>query len=461
MSPRSNEQQNGAASDQQNATRLPPQDLESEQCLLGSMLLSALAIDEAQTIVQPEHFYADCNSRICEAIYAMRDRNRDIDPVTLGKELEARKSLADVGGVPYLVQLIETVPHSGHAASYARAVRECWVRRKIIETCTESLRSAYDLSADTQDVLVQHDNATQCLLQTGVRAAEVQTLGQAMMAAVVKDEEERARITINTGYAELDEITGGLRGGNLIVVAARASMGKTALCNNLALRLIQSKRPTLFFSLEQSAAEIGERMVSIEGGVSAHKLRKGELNEVELSQCAESQNRMHGLPLYIDDEGERKVSQIGSVVRLFRRRHQIEVVIIDYLQLIRPDDERVNREQQVARSSRALKHLARSLNVPVIVLAQLNREVEKRDNKRPKLSDLRESGSVEQDADQVWAIHRPDYYDPEDSPGEAEIHVLKNRNGPTGKARLFWQKEFMRFVEPLEAQISNANGDDW
>lgn len=452
---------NGNANEATGTARLPPQDLESERCLLGSMLLAGPAIDEAQTIVQHEHFYADANRRICEAIYAMRDKNRDIDPVTLGKELERRKELTEVGGVAYLVQLIESVPHAAHAATYARAVRETWIRRRIIDTCVESLKFAYDLSADTEDVLVQHDNATQCLLETGVRAAEVQTLGQALMAAVERDEEEQARVNINTGYADLDEITGGLRGGNLIIVAARASMGKTAFCNNLALRLVQAGRPTLFFSLEQSAAEIGERMVSIEGGVSAHKLRKGELNEIEHAKCAESQNRMHGLPLFIDDTGERTVSQLSSVVRLFRRRHQISVVIVDYLQLIRPDDEGVNREQQVARSSRALKHLARNLNVPVIVLAQLNREVEKRENKRPKLSDLRESGSVEQDADQVWAIHRPDYYDPEDSPGEAEIHVLKNRNGPTGKARLYWQKEFMRFVEPVEAQISNANGNDW
>lgn len=453
-------ERSGSNGNQSNGqSRLPPQDLESERCLLGSMLLSGPAIDECQTIVQPEHFYADCNRRICDAVYAMRDKNRDIDPITVGKELERRKELAEVGGVPYLVQLIESVPHAGHAGTYSRQVREAWVRRRIIETCSESLKCAYDLSADTQDVLVQHDNATQCLLETGVRATEVLTLAQALMAAVEMDEQDRQRINIKTGYAELDEITGGLRGGNLIVIAARASMGKTAFCNNLALRLVQAGRPTLFFSLEQSAAEIGERMVSIEGGVSAHKLRKGELDEVEQQQCAESQNRMHGLPLFIDDEGERKVSQIGSVVRLFRRRHQIEVVIVDYLQLIRPDDEDVNREQQVARSSRALKHLARHLNVPVIVLAQLNREVEKRENKRPKLSDLRESGSVEQDADQVWAIHRPDYYDPEDSPGEAEIHVLKNRNGPTGKTRLFWQKEFMQFIEPLQAQVENAN--DW
>lgn len=441
------------------ASRLPPQDLEAERAVLGAMLLSGPAIDEVQAVVAPDHFYGDPNRRICEAIFSMRDRNKDVDSITLLRELEKRKDVDEVGGKAYIVQLISDVPHTAYAGHYAGYVRKAWVKRTIIDACTETLRLAYAKDSNAEDILVHHDNATQKLLETGVNASEVCTLSKALVDALVTKDEDRAHPTVNTGYAELDEMSGGLRGGNMIVVAARASMGKTAFANNLALRLIRNGHPTLFFSLEQGSLEIGERMLSIDSGVSAHSLRRGEVDDVERQLLNDTQNRINDFPLYIDDRGDRNVSQIGATVRLFRRRHKIEVVMVDYLQMIRADDDNVNREQQVARTSRALKSLARTLDIPVLVLAQLNREVEKRPDKRPKLSDLRESGSVEQDADQVWAIHRHDYYDPEDHPGEAEICVLKNRNGPTGRVRLAWQKESMRFTEPEFAPV--AAGEDW
>lgn len=443
--------------------KLPPQNLDAERSMLGGMMLSPMAIDEAQAVIEPEHLYADQNRRVCEAIFWLRDHNRDVDAITVGRELEKRKELADIGGTAYLIQLMESVPHAAHTKHYAEIVRECWVKRTIIDSCTTMLRKAYDPSVSGEDALTQHDNETQRLLETGVHAAEIGTLASALMDALTEDKEERERSIVPTGYAELDDRTGGLRGGNLIVVAARASMGKTALANNLILSMIRAQRPVLFFSLEQGAKEIGERMLSIDSEVSAHKLRKSELTPEDHAVIAESQNRMAALPLFIDDRGERTVAQIGATIRLFRRRHKIEAVVIDYLQLIKPEDSNAVREQQVARSSRALKHLARNLNVPIVVLAQLNRDIEKRDNKRPRLSDMRESGAVEQDADQVWAIHRPEYYDAADSPGVAEIHVLKNRNGPIGVVRMYWIAENMRFVEQSieEAAALSQKSLEW
>lgn len=439
------------------AGKLPPQDLEAERAVLGGCMLSPDSIDELQPMLAPEHFYAAPHRQLCEVIYSLRDRNKTVDPIALGRELEARNWLADVGGAPYLITCMESVPHAQHAKYYAGLVKDAWRRRIIIEQCAETLRGAYDAGQKTDEIVARHDTATQKLLETTVSSADVMSIGRIMETLLdrrVEEEEREARPALKTEYYALDELSGGMRGGNVIIVAARSSMGKTAFALDIVRNLTLGGHPVLMFSLEMGSLDIAERLLSAQSGVAGHRIRKQELTDADHREIAEADNVLHGLPLHVDDRGELNCAMIGAVARRMKRSHDIELVVVDYLQLVTPDREHHNREREVSEISKRMKRLARNIDLPVLLLSQLSREVEKRERKRPRLSDLRESGAIEQDADQVWFIHRPDYYDPEDHPGQAEIIVSKNRNGPTSSPNqqvwLHWQADTMHFAEPAE-----------
>lgn len=428
--------------------KLPPQNLEAERSVIGGCLLDNRAIDEAQLVVEAHQFYADPHRRMFAAICDLRNKNLEVDAVLLGHELQSREELAEIGGPAYIATCMEAVPHAAHTAHYAQIVREKWVKRTVIDGCTDTLRMAYSDASDLDDVIGQLDASTQRMLETSANSSEVLSMSQVLLSAL-DDEDRPRRQGKQTGFTELDTLTGGMVGGSLIIIGARPSMGKTAFAIGVMLNLTKAGTPVLFFSLEQSSLEISERILSMESKVSLYKMKQGDLGEMDHFAFNEARNALNDIPLEIDERSQRNMSQISATARLLRRTKGIQAVVIDYLQLIdTPAGQRRSRsrEEEISDISRSLKLLARSLDVPVIVLAQLNRDVEKRTDNKPRMSDLRNSGALEQDADQIWLMHRPDYYEPDERPGEAEILVEKNRNGPTGKVVLQFIKESMRFV---------------
>ncbi len=476
------------------ADHSPPQNLEAERGVLGSILLVNDVFDEIADSLRAEHFYLDAHRRIFQAINDLRESGvHGLDAVTVGEALARRNELNEVGGVEGLLEILRGVPHAAHARYYADIVREKWMLRRLIYACTEILRESYDEAEDPQDLLAK---AEQSIFQI----VEQQESGQQIeLRDILLDTFDRINDRLQnqgsisgltTGFSDLDQKTNGLQPSELIILAARPSMGKTALVVNMAEAVAVHAHATwserirrdelegrphpvgqhstggaLIFSLEQSKVELAERFLCIRARLQVHKLRKGDLNEDERDLLLRVSSELSELPLYIDDQPGRSMSQISAIARRLRRRVHIGLVIIDYLQLIEPEDKRAPREQQIAQITRRLKFLAKELQIPVIALAQLNRGVETRDDKRPRLADLRESGAIEQDADIVMFLHRPEMYEEDDRPGEAELIVAKHRSGPTGIVPLAFSKESMRFhdfsplAEPEGGYFSGPTSD--
>jgi len=447
--------------------RLPPQNLDAERSLLGCMLLANESIDEIGDLIQPQNFYSDAHQRIADTIFRLYEtKYGGIDAVTVAEELEKHKELDEIGGVLYLSEIQDTVPHAAHAKYYANIIRDKFIQRTLKEACTTILRDIFDEPQETQELLQKAEQLIfQILEQRG--AADKLEIRDILMDAFDeisrRSEQEGGTSGQSTGFQDLDSLTSGLQKSELIIIAARPSMGKTAFACNIAQAVSQNAKaerdqstqnqldtavPTngvLLFSLEQSKLELAERLLCSFGKIDGHKLRQGELDSDERMRLLEASGRLSELPIFIDDQPSRSMAEIGAICRRVKRRYGVGLVIVDYLQLIEPDDRKAPREQQVARIARRLKALAKEMNIPVIALAQLNRGVELRENKRPRLADLRESGAIEQDADLVMFLHRPEAYDPADKPGLAELIVAKHRNGPTGIVPLTWRKECMRF----------------
>ena len=445
--------------------RLPPQNLDAERALLGSMLLSYEAIDEVAELVQARHFYLDAHVRIAEAIFRLSETTiGGIDAVTVAEELEKRGELDRIGGPAYLARVLETVPHAAHARYYAEIVRDKFVRRMLREASTAILKEIDEDDSETEALL---GNAEARIFQILDREGEDEKfslrdiLEDAMSGIHSRIADEGTVSGISSGFEKLDDLTSGLQPAALVIVAARPSMGKTAfVCNiakSVALNAYEAYQQQLsppekgpgggviVFSLEQSRVELAERLLCIFGKFDGLKVKKGELDAEETEQLLQIATRLSELPIFIDDIPGRNMAQISAICRRIKNRFGLGMVVIDYLQLIEPDDPKMPREQQVAQIARRLKFLAKEMSVPVIALAQLNRGVDLRTDKRPKLADLRESGAIEQDADLVMFLHREDAYDPGERPGEADLIVAKNRNGPTGNVPLTWIKESMRF----------------
>jgi replicative DNA helicase len=446
------------------SARLPPQNLVAERSVLGCLLLENSAMDEIADVLRAEHFYSDIHQLLYTTIGKMREDGRGVDFVTLMDELHERNKLAEIGGAAYLLEIGESVPYAAHVKYYAEIIRDKWVQRSLTNICTEILRECYEGSDETGELLKRAEQGIFGIFEQQETASKISMddIMHEMLDRLNARMAKEGNISgLSTGFADLDRQTNGFQPSELVILAARPSMGKTALVCNIAEWVAGAgETATVIFSLEQSKLELAERFVCIRAKLDGHRLRKGLLEPAERHALLEASSELSRIPLFIDDSPGRTVAQIGAICRRLKRRNNLGLVIIDYLQLIEPEDKRANREQQIAQITRRLKGIAKENGLPLIALSQLNRGVELREDKRPRLADLRESGAIEQDADIVMFLHRPDAYNPEDRPGLAEIIVAKHRSGPTGIVSLAWRRESMRF-DNYDGAIDSSVADNF
>ncbi len=445
------------------AERLPPQNIEAEQSLLGSILIDPEALVRVSTTVRPEDFYRETHGIIYEAALELHERRQPADFVTLRDALEQRNQLELVGGTAYLTTLVNSVPTSAHAEYYANIVQRTATLRRLIDAATEITGLAYKPTDDVEEVI---DHAEQILFAVAERR---HTRDLAPISQVVARYYERIQflaerdqpLGIPTGFEQLDALLGGLQPSDLIILAGRPGMGKTALA--LTIATSAAKRfgiRVALFSLEMSAEQLVQRLIAAETGINSQRLRKGKVEEHEWQLIVQAASALSETNVFIDDSPMLTVMEMRSKARRLHSQYGLDLVVVDYLQLMQGDRRSENRVQEISNISRGLKALARELNVPVLALSQLSRAVESRQDKRPQLSDLRESGSIEQDADVVLFIYRDAmYYKTEEewahvykdrpyTPGVAEVWVSKQRNGPAGKkVDLFFVEDLAVFHE--------------
>jgi replicative DNA helicase len=442
--------------------KVPPQDLDAERSVLGSILADVDVIDDVLQHVQGHHFYSDAHRQMFETIHAMYEGGtRGIDAVTLGHELERKGILAEIGGPSTILTVMQAVPHAAHAEYYAKIVREKFLQRSLINACTESLREAYHGREQAEEIVAKAEQRIYQIAedQTGLDRIAIGDILNLTFERIFHRMDQEGTISgVSTGFHGLDDATSGFQPSELIIIAARPAMGKTAFVCNVMLNVALGGHPVLLFSLEQSRLELAERLLCIHGKIDGHKLRQGELDEIEQHTLMETANSLRELKIFIDDTAGRTISQVAAIARRIKRRHGLGLIVIDYLQLVEADERNLPREQQISSITRRMKFLAKDLDIPVIALSQLNRSVEQRQDKRPQLGDLRESGAIEQDADVVMFLHRPEAYDPEDRPGEADLIVAKNRHGPTPIVQLVWIRTMMRFGDRAPTHITGGDG---
>jgi replicative DNA helicase len=429
---------------------------QSQDCLIGAILHDANCLDEVSGVIQAEDFSDDACRTIFRVTQALHEAGKPIDLALVGEELLRRKQLDNVGGAAHLYDLFSSVATAGNASYYARQVKDASLLRQLAWAGEKITCNARDQS-DSPEALLEE--AEQTIFAIGERAVagEAVPLHEALVETMqrvndrsTKDEDQ---VAVPSGLQALDDLTCGFHPGELIVVAARPSLGKTAVAVAIAANVARGHQlPVFFASLEQSRHEICERLLAAESEVSGLLIRSGRITQKHADKLTAARDLLSDAPIYIDDAGTQTVGRIAAVARRLKRRQGVRLVIVDYLQLITPEDRRAPRHEQVASISRRLKQLARDLQLPVIALAQLNRESEGRQDKRPRLADLRESGSIEADADTVLLLHRPDESGTSD---RLDIIIGKQRNGPTGEISVRFVKELMR-VEDLTAAALNA-----
>jgi replicative DNA helicase len=432
--------------------RLPPQSREAERCVLGSMMRDNAVIGDVLQTLSLENFYVDAHQKIFEGITKLNDAGQPVDLVVLAEWLTAQKYIEDIGGPTYLAELWDAAPTAANADYYARIVRDKAIIRSLIHTSNEVLRDAFDNVSPAEEMLEAAERKILDIAQHGI-IGETISLQDAMNEAYeridARAKKEYTHTGVMTGYNDLDEITAGLHANELILLAARPSIGKTALALNIIRHVILGKAAppakVFFVSLEQSRIEIAERLLIAHARVDSHKLRKGNLSHEDMQRMIGAGDVLRGGTLFIDDTPQQSMLRIAANARRLRKRHEIGLVVIDYLQLIDPENKRDSRQEQVAQISRRLKFLARELKIPVMALAQVNRSSEDRSEHKPRLSDLRESGSLEQDADTVMMLHRPGKYEGGTEDNVMEVIIAKQRNGPTGEINLTFLKDCMLF----------------
>jgi replicative DNA helicase len=431
--------------------RLPPQNRDAERSVLGSMLRDNAVINDVVQIVQPEHFYSDAHQKIFLGVVALyQERGQPADLVTLANHLVGQKQIEDVGGYPYLAELWDAAPTAANAEHYAKIVRDKGMVRSLIHAGTEILRDAYDEAMSADELLAGAEKKIFDIAEKGV-AGQTFTLTQILEEAYDRIDQrlQKGHASVSglaTGFLDLDEKTAGLQNSELIILAARPSVGKTAFALNIARNVvIEEGAPAFFVSLEMSRVELAERLLCCHARVDSHKLRKGALGSDDMDKLIEAGGVLRRAKLFIDDSPAQTMTRIAANARRLKLRQKIRLVVIDYLQLIEPENRRDPRQEQVAQVSRRLKFLAKDLQIPVLALAQVNRSSEERQDHRPRLGDLRESGSLEQDADTVMMLHRPELYEPGQHEGTVELIIAKQRNGPVGELNLTYLKQFMRF----------------
>lgn len=433
--------------------RTPPHNIEAEQAVIGAIFLEPEAFSTAAELLQVDDFYRAGHQRIYQAMTTLSDRGEPIDLVTVTTLLSDNQVLDEVGGVSYLTDLASSVPTAANIIHYSKIVEEKALLRRLIRTATDIVTTSFEKEGDVDDVL---NEAEKNILEVSGRtnAGSFKAIKDVLIEVYDNIEElhqNKAAVTgVPTGFRDLDKITSGFQSNDLIIVAARPSVGKTAFALNIAQNVAtKTEENVAIFSLEMGADQLVSRMLCAEGNIDSQRLRNGNLEPDDWGKLTMAMGSLSNAGIYIDDSPGIRVSEIRSKCRRLKQEHGLGMIIIDYLQLIQgSENSKENRQQEVSEISRSLKGLARELELPLIALSQLSRGVEQRQDKRPMMSDLRESGSIEQDADIVGFLYRDDYYDSEsEQQNIIEIIISKQRNGPTGTVELAFVKEYNKFVD--------------
>jgi replicative DNA helicase len=440
--------------------RLPPHSAEAEEAVLGSLLIDPDAIFDVASFLRPDAFYRVQNRWIYEAILSLSDRREPLDFITLTEELRRREQLEEVGGEGYVIGLINAVPTSINARSYGRLVEATSMRRKLIKAAGKIAEFAFD---EAEDINVVIDRSEQALFSISEERTtrDLVPIKQIARSYLERIEQLHERgdefIGVPTGFTDLDRLLGGLNKSDLIILAARPGMGKTSLQTTMAQTAAHryGKRIAIF-NLEMSGEQLVQRMIAAETRIDSQRLRRGDLHDHEWPIFMEAIGRLSETRIFIDDTPSITPNQLRTKCRRLYAEHGLDMIMIDYLQLMQAERSSNNRVMEISEISRSLKGLARELDVPVVAAAQLSRAVEQRQDKRPLLSDLRDSGSIEQDADIVMFIYRDEYYNPDttERPNIAELNIAKHRNGPTGTIDLYWHGKLATFRNLQRQEIT-------
>lgn len=440
--------------------RIPPNSVEAEQSVLGAMLLDKEAISTATEIISGEDFYREAHKEIFEAIVDIYNRSEPVDLITLTEKLKTRKTLDVVGGITFLTNLMDAVPTTHNVKYYAKIIEEKSLLRRLIRTANDIISKSYQASDEIGDII---DDAEKGIFNISLnRSTQGFTHVKNILNVNFDKIEElylnKGKITgVSTGFTDLDGKLSGLQKSDLVLIAARPSMGKSSFMMNIVQHAaVRDKVTTAIFSLEMSKEQLTQRLLCAEALIDAHRLRIGDINEDEWVKLARSMGPLSEAPIFIDDTPAISITEMRAKCRRLKLEHNLGLIVIDYLQLMQGKSSSESRQQEISEISRSLKALAREINVPVVALSQLSRAPEMRADHRPILSDLRESGAIEQDADVVMFLYRDEYYHPDsEKKNIGEIIIAKQRNGPTGTVELVWLGQFTKFVNKEKYMAAN------
>lgn len=439
---------------QTNTQKLPPQNIEAEQSLLGALLIDKDAIVEVAEVLLPDHFYRELqHGQIYSAILELYEKRDPIDLVTVTEKLKQKGMLDRVGGSAYLTELVNTVPTAAHVISYARIIKEHAIRRQLIKNSTRFIEESFDERKDLFEIIEECEQSIFSLSQQNIKRDFIQLKDAIAQSFDRLDELQRSSGKLRgvpTGFKDLDNKLAGMQDSNLIIFAARPGMGKTSFALNVAQYVaVNAGLPVGIFSLEMSQEELVDRLLVTQADIDSWKLKTGKLDEKDFDRLSHAMGQLAEAPLFIDDTPGASLSEIRTKARRLQAEHGLRLIVVDYLQLIRGRNLE-NRVQEVSEISQGLKNLARELKIPVFALSQLNRSVEARGTKKPQLADLRESGAIEQDADVVMFIYKEDSENPED----ITLDIQKHRNGPLGEVKLFFRGDRVKFYGMEKARSS-------
>lgn len=452
-------------SDQSHIAKIPPHSIEAEKCTLGSLLIDQDAIIKIADLLKVEDFYSNANAFVYEAIIDLYNKRNAIDVLTITNHLDEQGKLKDVGGSSYIASLTNEVPTASHIYQYAIIVKHKATLRKLLKAGQDITALGYDESGDIENLLEQAEKSLFSVSQTFVKdkfihIKDVLTSTYEKIADLHDPDNKDKYAGIKSGFNSLDSITSGLHPSDLVILAARPSMGKTAFALNIAQNVAKQGKAVGVISLEMSKEQLVERMFCSLLEVDSWKIKTGKLNESDFARIGPIMDELNSLKIFIDDSLGNSIAELRAKTRRLQMEHGLDVLVIDYLQLMQAGSSgsgfSTNRVQEISEISRSLKALAREMHIPVIALSQLSRAVESRPNKQPQLSDLRESGAIEQDADIVLMMYREDYYEEDtERKGITDLYIRKHRNGPTGHIELQFKKERMRFYD-IDRQHRNV-----
>ncbi|HNU79369.1 MAG TPA: replicative DNA helicase [Bacillota bacterium] len=431
--------------------RIPPNNIEAEQSVLGAMLLDKEAISTATEYISGDDFYREAHKEIFEAIVDIYNRGEPVDLITLTEKLKTRNTLEAVGGITFLTNLMDAVPTTHNVKYYAKIVEDKSLLRKLIKSSNEIIQKSYQAEEDIGEII---DDAEKGIFNISLNRStqgfvHLKNILNANFDRIEQLYLNKGKITgVPTGFHDLDNKLSGLQKSDLILIAARPSMGKSSFMMNIVQHAaVREKTTTAIFSLEMSKEQLTQRLLCSEALIDAHRLRIGDINEDEWVKLARAMGPLSEAPIYIDDTPSISITEMRAKCRRLKLEHDLGLIVIDYLQLMQGKGYAESRQQEISEISRSLKALAREINVPVVALSQLSRAPEMRADHRPVLSDLRESGAIEQDADVVMFLYRDEYYHPDtEKKNIGEINIAKQRNGPTGTIELIWLGQFTKFV---------------